>query len=700
MKSRARALLSALLVVIIANGFVPAALAQKPALSSTKAAPPARTSLVERIGTTGILQLEAESFKDLSPRQKILAYYLTQASIAVDPIIYDQVSRFGLRQKRILEAIVSHPRGIKPAVLKKINDYTKLFWASTGNHNSYTAQKFLPEFTYAELEGAGLQAIKNGGLLMTPDEFRKELGELRQSFFDPKFEPMSTAKSPEGGLDIIQGSSNNFYGPAVTLEDLKNFKERYPLNSRVVKLPDGTLVEQVYRAGMPDGSVPPGLYAEYLQKAIGYLQQARPYAEPGQAEVIDKLIRFYQTGEHSDWIAVGEAWVQNRVTVDFSNGFVEVYRDARGVKGAIQGFVTVTDEALNHIMTRLAENAQYFENRAPWKDEYKKQGVKAPVAMAVEAIAENGDFGITTIGDNLPNENEIHEKYGTKNFFFTGSTRAFSRATGTTALEEFAASPEEIRIVKKYGEEADNLLTALHEVVGHGSGKLSPKLTHEPQFYLKEYYSTLEEARADLMALWNVRDPRLRELGLVSSSADVEKAMYYGAARVMLTQLRSIPEGDQIEEDHQRDRQLIASYIMDKTGAIEVVERGGKHYVIVKDFDKMREGVGMLLAELMRIKAEGDYDAIKALIDKYGVHFDPKLRDEVVARYKRLNLPTYFAGINPDLTPAFAANGEVSSVTISYPRDFMRQRLAYSAMYNPSLAVGKAGKMPRHKGHR
>jgi dipeptidyl-peptidase-3 len=700
LKSFARTLLSALLLVAMLFGRPAPARAQRPAHKAAAARKPAaRTSLVERVGETGILQLEAESFRALSPRQKILAYYLTQASIAVDPIVYDQLSRYGLRQKRILEAVVSHPRGVPAATLKKINDYTKLFWANTGNHNGYTAQKFLPAFTYEELERAGLQAIKNGGLLMTADEFRKELSDLRASFFDPNFEPMSTAKSPEGGLDIIQASSNNFYGPGVTLADLKDFRERYPLNSRVVKMPDGALVEQVWRAGTPDGSVPPGLYAEYLNKAIGYLEQARAYAEPGQAEVIDKLIRYYRTGEPSDWLAVGEAWVQNRVTVDFSNGFVEVYRDARGRKGAIQGFVTVTDEALNHIMTRLADNAQYFEGRAPWKDEYKKQGVKPPVAMAVEAVAENGDFGITTVGDNLPNENEIHEKYGTKNFFFTGSTRAFTRATGTTALEEFASSPEEVRVEKKYGEEADNLMTALHEVIGHGSGKLSPKLTHEPQYYLKEYYSTLEEARADLMALWNVNDPKLRELGLVSSP-DVMKAMYYVAARVMLTQLRSTPEGDQIEEDHQRDRQLIANYIMDKTGAIRVVERGGKHYVEITDFDKMHEGVGMLLAELMRIKAEGDYDAIKALIDRYGVHFDPKLRDEVVARYKRLDLPTYWAGVNPDLTPTLGPDGKITSVAISYPRDFMRQKLSYSAMYEPTLLAATKPTPPKRAGRR
>jgi dipeptidyl-peptidase III len=691
----ARFLLS---VLIAATVLSYSARAQRP--TARAAEKPERTSLVERVGTTGILQVEAESFRALSPRQKLLAYYLSQAAIAVDPIIYDQLSRYGLRQKHLLEAIVSHPQGVPPATLRKIVDYTKLFWANSGNHNNYTAQKFLPDFTPAELEEAALQAIKNGGLRMTPEELHTELSDLRQSFFDPAFEPMSTAKSPQGGLDILQASSNNLYGPNVTLADLKNFQEHYPLNSRVVKRADGTLAEEVYRAGTPDGSVPPGLYAEYLKKAIGYLEQARPYAEPGQADVIDKLIRYYQTGEPRDWISVGEAWVQNRVTVDFSNGFVEVYHDARGAKGAIQGFVSVTDQTLNQLMTKIADNAQYFEDRAPWKDEYKKQGVRPPVAMAVETVVETGDFNVNTVGDNLPNEDEIHEKYGTKNFFFSGSTRAFDRATGTTALEEFASSPEEVRLVKAYGDEAENLMTALHEVIGHGSGKLSPKLTREPQFYLKEYYSTLEEARADLMALWNISDPRLRELGLVSNP-DVAKAMYYNAARVMLTQLRSTTKGDQIEEDHQRDRQLIANYIMDKTGAIRIVERNGKHYVEVTDFDKMRQGVGMLLAELMRIKAEGDYDAIKSLIDRYGVHFDPKLRDEVVARYQKLNLPTYWAGINPDLnlsttTDAHAqADTATITVTISYPRDFMRQRLAYSAMYDPTLLPAGAATQAR-----
>jgi dipeptidyl-peptidase-3 len=689
LKSLARSVFAFLLFITFLTVHGPAALAQRPARG--------RSSLVERVGATGILQLEAESFRKLTPRQQALAYYLSRASIAIEPVIYDQMSRFGLRQKRILEAIVAHPRGVRPAALKKISDFTKLFWANAGNHNSYTSQKFLPEFTPEELEAAGLQAIRNGGLLMTPEEFRRELGELRQPLFDPEFEPMSTAKSPRGGLDILQASAVNLY-TGVSMEDLKNFHEQYPLNSRVVKMPDGRLVEQVYRAGTPDGSVPPGLYAEYLSKAVGFLEQAKPYAEPGQAAVLDALARYYRTGDPRDWVRAGELWVQNKVTVDFSNGFVEVYRDPRGAKGAMQGFVSVTDDAVNHVMLKLADNAQYFEDRAPWDAQYKKQGVKPPLAVAVEMLAENGDFTISTVGVNLPNESEIHQKYGTKSFLITGSSRAFARATGTTALEEFASSPEELRIMRAHGEEADNLMTALHEVIGHGSGKLSPKLTREPAFYLKEYFSTLEEARADLMALWNISDPKLRELGLVSHP-DVAKAMYHTAARVMLTQLRSTTEGDQIEEDHQRNRQLIAGYIMDKTGAIEVVtKRDGKRYVVIKDFERMREGVRMLLAELMRIKAEGDYEAGKALVERYGIRFDPKVRDEVVARYKKLNLPTFWAGINPELTPVFDRAGKITSVRISYPRDFTRQRLSWSAMYEPGLlAAAPPARNPRRR---
>lgn len=633
--------------------------------------------LVDRVGATGFLQLKADSFRSLSPREQAVGFWLSQAAIAIHPVIFDQLSPFGLRQKRVLEMIVSHPADVDRAAYPKIVAFTKLFWANRGNHNETTAQKFLPEFSFEELRDAGLAVIRRGAKDYTEAAFLKEINDLKSSFFDPNFEPMMTAKAPRGGLDILQASANNLY-LNISQADLAHFTEHYPLNSRLAKI-NGKLEEQVYRAGTPDHRIPPGLYAVYLAKANSYLEKAAALAEPGQAKAIRDLIRFYQTGNPQDWLQFGIDWVANNPPVDFDNGFIEVYRDARGAKGSSQSFVTVTDNRVNSLMLKIAASAQYFEDHAPWAQQYKKQGVKPPAAKAVETLIETGDFHVTTVGDNLPNEEEIHQKYGSKSFLFTGSSRAFSEAEGNRSLEEFAASKEEIDICKKYGDEAADLTTAMHEIIGHGSGQLSPKLTHEPAFYLKQYYSTLEEGRADLMALWSVWDPKVQQLGLVSSP-DVAKAMYYSAARVALTQLRRIPNGTTIEEDHERDRQLIVNYIRDKTGAIAEETRNGKTYVVIRDFQKMRQGVGQLLAELMRIKAEGDYDAIKALIDKYGVHFDPQLRDQVVARYARLNMPTYWAGINPDLTAAFEG-GKISSVQITYPRDYVKQQLAYSAMY-------------------
>lgn len=633
---------------------------------------------VDRVGSTGFIQLEADSFHQLNGRQQALAYWLSEAAIAINPIIYDQLSKYGLREKHVLEMIVAHPDGVNPAAYEKIVAFTKLFWANRGNHNETTAQKFLPDFTFEELRDAGLAALHHGANGFTDQTFEKEIGEVKPSLFDPNFEPMITAKSPRGGLDILQASSNNFY-TGVKLSDLKNFTERYPLNSRLV-LANGQLQEQIYRAGTPDGRIPPGLYAQYLSKANSYLEKAADVAEPAQAKAIRDLIRYYQTGDPKDWLQFGADWVQNNATVDFANGFIEVYRDARGAKGTSQSFVTLPDNQMASLMQKIASNAQYFEDHAPWLPQYRKQGVKPPVAKAVDAVIESGDFHVTTIGDNLPNEDEIHEKYGSKSFMFTGSSRALSHATGFGPLEEFAASPEEIAICKKYGDQAEDLMTALHEIIGHGSGKMDPKLTRDPAFYLKEYYSTLEEGRADLMALWSAWEPKSLQLGLLPN-LDVAKAMYYDAVRAAITQLRRIPKGDTIEEDHERDRQLIVNYIKDKTGAIVEVNRNGKTYLEIRDFAKMRQGVGMLLAELMRIKAEGDYSAIKALIDQYGVHFNPALRDQVVERYKKLDIPTYWAGINPELSASFDSAGKMGEVKMSYPRDFVKQQLGYSAMF-------------------
>ncbi len=687
---------------ILAGGLVLFAAAL--ALSQQKT-PSGNSVLVERVGDVGFIQVQADSFKSLTPQQQALAYWLTQASIAIDPIIYDQLSTYGLRQKRLLEGIMANRDGLEPAAFNKISEFIKLFWANRGNHDDYTAQKFLPTFTFAQLQEVALHAQRNGAFrtasgdlppLASAADLNRELESLRPAFFDPDFEPMDTAKSPSGGKDTIQASSNTFY-PGLSLADLKGFHENYPLNSRVVKGPDRKLQELVYRAGTPDGKVPPGLYAVYLKKAVECLQKARGYADPKQAQVIADLVRFYQTGEFADWLQFGTDWVQNDATVDFDNGFIEVYRDARGAKGSSQSFVTITDRPVTDVMVKLAQNADYFEQRAPWDAKYKRQTFHPPVVKAVETLIETGDFSVSTIGDNLPNENEIHEKYGTKNFLFTGSSRALNDASGTSSSREFAASPEIAERHVRYGAEADDLMTALHEVIGHGSGKLSDRLTSGAEPYLKEYFSTLEEARADLMALWNAWDPKLKELNLISNQDEIAKAMYDDAVIAPLTQLRRIPRGDSIEEDHQRDRQLIVRYIEDKVpGSIEQFTRGGKTFIRVADYQKMHQGVGMLLAELMRCKAEGDYDAIKALVDKYAVHFDPALRDQIVTRFRALNLPTYWAGINSELRAQIGANGAVVRVEIRYPRDVVYQYLSYGAMFDAGLAAKLSSASAHH----
>jgi dipeptidyl-peptidase III len=660
------------------------------AVASARTAPPATSSLVERVADTGFIQIEAPSFSALAPRQQQLAYWLTQASIAIDPIIYDQLSQYGLREKRLLEGIIGHSSGVAPSTLANIRRFALLFWANRGNHNEITGEKFLPTLAAADLEAAAVAAQKNGAFasayadlppLRTSADVRRELSELRASLFDPSFDPLTTAKTPPPGKDIIQASSNTFYR-GVTLADLKAFTERYPLNSRVVRGADGVLREEIYRAGTPDGSVKPGLYAVFLNKAIGYLEKARGVAEPAQAHVIGDLIRFYQTGEPADWLQFGADWVRDDATVDFANGFIEVYRDARGAKGSSQSFVTITDKPITTAMTTLAKNAEYFEQQAPWDPKYKKTSFEAPVVKAVEILIETGDFHISTIGDNLPNENEIRERYGSKNFLLLGSSHAMSAASGSPMTGEFAASAEEVARGARAGEHAEDMLTAMHEVIGHGSGKLSERLKGGAQKELKEYYSTLEEARADLMGLYNIWDPKLKALGLVDDQEAVARTMYDNAARALLTQLRRIPKGDTIEEDHQRARALIANFVKDKTGAIEQVDHDRKTYVRVTDYGKMRKGVAMLLAELMRIKAEGDYPAIKALIDRYGVHFDPKLRNQVVERYALLNLPTYWAGVNPELAADLDASGNATRVTMSYPRDAVRQYLRYAAMWD------------------
>ena len=336
-------------------------------------------------------------------------------------------------------------------------------------------------------------------------------------------------------------------------------------------------------------------------------------------------------------------------------------------------FVSVTDQTLAPLMQKLARNAVYFEQKAPWLDKYKKLDVKPPVGKAIETVVETGDFRVTVIGDNLPNEQDFREKYGTKSVLLTSSIDALNRLRGSKVSIEFAPEPDEAEKYDKYGTLADNLHTAMHEIIGHGSGKV--EVPNDPASYLREFYSTLEEARADLVAYWNIADPKMAELG-VPNVPEVAHELYRQLARTGVTTLNHYPTGDSAEEDHDRNRLLIVNYLID-AGAFARVQKNGHWYIEVKDYDQARQGVGKLLAEIMRIKAQGDYAAIKALVLKYGIHFDPAVRDQVVARFKTLDIPAYYSGIYADLKPV-SRGGKVVNVQVTYPRDFLKQQLDFA----------------------
>jgi dipeptidyl-peptidase-3 len=392
--------------------------------------------------------------------------------------------------------------------------------------------------------------------------------------------------------------------------------------------------------------------------------------------VLRALIRFYQTGDPKDWNAYNVRWIQNDATVDFASGFIEVYRDARGAKGSAQMVVAVVDQTLQPLMRNLAQNALYFERKAPWQERFKKLDVKPPVGKAIETVVASGDFHVSTIGDNLPNEQEIRQRYGTKSLLLTSSINAINQTRGARVAAEFLPDPSDTENYKKHGTWADNLHTALHEIIGHGSGKVA--VPNDPSTYLRETYNTLEEARADLVAYWNIYDPKLAELG-VPDVPEVGRELYRQVARAGLTPLKNYPTGDKAEEDHDRARLLVANYLIE-SGAFERVQKNGHWFVEVKDYDKAREGVGKLLAEIMRIKGEGDYAAGKALVEKYGVHFDPAVRDDIMARYQKLDLPIYSSGVYADLEPVKDKAGKVTDVKVTYPRDFLAQQLEWARL--------------------
>ncbi len=633
-----------------------------------------RKYLLEKVGKVAIVQLYADGFEDLSLNQKILAYYLSCASLAGRDITYDQNHRHGLKIRNLFEEIVTHAQGIDEKLLEKITSYLKLFWAFNGNYGTNN-RKFIPEFGIEDILSASKITLSNGADLGVKDEdaLKEKLNQLRRTIFEPDFEPLLANKSPKEGEDAITASGNNYY-EGVSLKDLENFEEKYPLNSKVVKK-NGKIIEQVYRAGTD--SVPSGLYAEQLHQVIDNLEKALPYTEEGQREALKNLIRYFKTGDPKDFDKYNISWVRDNPIVETINGFIETYSDARGAKGEYEGMVSFVDKETNQVMRDLAASAQYFEDMAPWDEKYKKKGMNPPVANAVKLLLATGGGGpIAYLGVNLPNAQEIRETYGSKNSILTNVSSIRRKVEAGKTTKEFALTEEEIRLDQLYGEKAGLLHTAIHEILGHGSGKVSEKLTSDPSEYLKEYYSTLEEAKADLMALWHIFDEKLMQLARIDGKTG--EALYRSYARADLVRLRTVKKGNRLEKDHARARHMIVSYLRDKTKAIETVEKDGKVYLVVKDINQMRQGVGEILSLIMRIKAEGDYQEAKKLVEKYGIKINPEWRDQVMKRAEAIDLPDHHALVMPNLSLVKDKDGNITDVEISYPQDFMRQQLEYS----------------------
>ena len=633
-----------------------------------------RKYLLERVDDAAVAQLYADGFTQLPLEQKVLIWHLYQAALAGRDIYYDQRYAHSLEMRDVLEEILTHPRDVDPATLAEVQRYTKLFWLNSGPYNNLTARKFVLKTTPEQFAAAARTAQKSGAKfsLKSGETLDALLERLQPMFFDPAFQPIVTNKTPGQGKDILQESANNLY-VGMTMKELEGYKERYALNSRVVKK-DGKLVEEVYKVG--------GRYDKEIRAIVTHLEAAIPFATPTMKEALNALIQWYRTGENADRVAYDVAWVQDKDSpVDTINGFIEVYMDPRGHKGSWEALVYFVNREKTEEIRKLAANAQWFEDRMPWAPQYRKQGVRGITANAIDVVIETGDSGpITPIGINLPNDQEIREKHGSKSVSLSNVTEAYDKSTSASFRREFAWTEDEAQRAEKWNSVASELTTNMHEVIGHASGKISEKLKGSPQTALKEQYSALEEARADLVALYFIPDPKLAELGIVKAEdqAEIVRAEYEGYTRNALAQLRRIREGTQIEEDHMRNRQMIVRWLMANSKAIDVREREGKTFYVLVDPRAFTEGVGRLLAEVQRIKAEGDYEASKKLFETYGVHFDGKLRDEVVARVEKLNMPSYTGFVQPRLEPVKGADGKITDVKISYPLDLTAQMLEYS----------------------
>lgn len=644
---------------------------------------------VERFADIEILRYRVPDFESLSLKQKELIYYLTQAALEGRDILFDQNNRYNLLVRRTLETIYENYPGDKNSDdFKAFTTYLKQVWMGNGIHHHYSEDKFTPEFSKAFFADAikSIDAGKFKNVLQTGETVDNLIDKLTPIIFDPTVMPKRTNQAE--GADLIQTSSVNYYGEGITQAEVEAFYGTmknpsdlrpisYGLNSKLVK-EDGKIVEKVWKVD--------GMYSAAIERIVNWLEKAAGVAENDkQKEVITTLIDYYKTGDLKKFDDYAIKWVQDLDSrIDFVNGFTETYGDPLGMKASWESIVNFKNEEATKRTEIISSNAQWFEKNSPIDPQFKKENVKGVSAKVITAAILGGDcYPSTPIGINLPNSNWIRAEYGSKSVTIDNITEAYDRASiGSGFLEEFMWSDAERERAEKWGYITDNLHTDLHECLGHGSGKLLPGVDPDA---LKAYGSPIEETRADLFGLYYMADNKMLELGLLTDK-DAYKAAYYRyLMNGLMTQLTRIQPGKNIEQAHMRNRQLIASWVYEKgkpENVVELRKRDGKTYVVVNNYEKLRDLFGQLLKEIQRIKSTGDYEAAKYLVETYAVKVNQDIHKEVLERYKKLNLAPYRGFVNPVYTPVTDKKGNITDIKISYDENYVDQHLRYSKEYS------------------
>lgn len=644
--------------------------------------------IVDQFADLQILRYQVPGFENLSLRQKQLLYHLSEAALMGRDILFDQNGRYNLVIRRTLEAVYQYGTVDKSSAdYQAFEVYLKRVWFANGIHHHYGEDKFIPGFSEAFFDAAVRSVDASLLPLKAGETVDTLLARLKPVIFDPTVMPKRTVQS--GDTDWIQASANNYYGEDVTQAEVEAFYGKmkaegdsrcplsYGLNSRLEK-ENGQLVERVWKVG--------GLYSEAIEQIVAELEKAAAFAEnEKQRQIIATLIDYYRTGDLRTFDAYSILWVEDTDSqVDFVNGFIETYGDALGLKASWESTVNFRNEEATRRTQTISENAQWFEDHSPVDQRFKKEQVKGVSAKVITVTMLGGDcYPSTPIGINLPNADWIRRDHGSKSVTIENIMEAYDKASqGSGFSGEFVWSDEERNRIKTYGFLTDMLHTDLHECLGHGSGQLLPGTDPDA---LKAYASTLEEARADLFGLYYLADPKMQELGLVPDGEAFKAEYYKYMMNGLLTQLVRIEEGKDVEEAHMRNRQLIARWVFEQGAADKVVElkkREGKTFVVINDYQQLRALFGKLLAEVQRIKSEGDYDAGRSLVENYGVKIDPVLHHEIRERYVRLHLSPYKGFVNPIMREVKDDSGHVTDITLDYTEGYAEQMLRYSRDYS------------------